>query len=198
MGLLQGNLVENGYRPSLLHRLFILNNSRSWRGQKLIFEAMRYLKQAPAPLARTPAQKSARAWTALVKEFALAHEADAVGITPLRPEWVFDGKDLHGRNLVMLGLHPDYEVFSTVPATEGALETLRTYNRGHRSAMATVGFIRSQGYEAYGFGAPFASGLSVVPAAIAAGLGELGKHGSIINRKYGSAFRLAYVPPVSG
>ncbi|MCC7412627.1 MAG: epoxyqueuosine reductase, partial [Gammaproteobacteria bacterium] len=44
-----------------------------------------------------------------------------------------------------------------------------------------------------GFGAPFASGLSVVPAAIAAGLGELGKHGSIINRKYGSAFRLAYV-----
>jgi epoxyqueuosine reductase QueG len=35
----------------------------------------------------------------------------------------------------------------------------------------------------------------LAPAAIAAGLGELGKHGSIINRQLGSNFRLAVVLP---
>jgi epoxyqueuosine reductase QueG len=33
----------------------------------------------------------------------------------------------------------------------------------------------------------------LVPAAISCGLGELGKHGSIINRQLGSSFRLACV-----
>ena len=33
----------------------------------------------------------------------------------------------------------------------------------------------------------------MIPPALAAGLGELGKHGSIINRAYGSSFRLAAV-----
>ena len=33
----------------------------------------------------------------------------------------------------------------------------------------------------------------MIPAAIAAGLGELGKHGSIINRELGSRFRLSAV-----
>ena len=33
----------------------------------------------------------------------------------------------------------------------------------------------------------------MIPAAIAAGLGELGKHGSIIHRKLGSSFRLGSI-----
>lgn len=33
----------------------------------------------------------------------------------------------------------------------------------------------------------------MIPAAVEAGLGELGKHGSIINRQLGSSFRLAIV-----
>ena len=33
----------------------------------------------------------------------------------------------------------------------------------------------------------------MIPAALACGFGELGKHGSIINRQYGSSFRLAAV-----
>ena len=33
----------------------------------------------------------------------------------------------------------------------------------------------------------------MIPAALSAGFGELGKHGSIINRQYGSSFRLSAV-----
>ena len=40
---------------------------------------------------------------------------------------------------------------------------------------------------------PDAESLLMIPAAISAGFGELGKHGSIINRKFGSNFRLAAV-----
>jgi epoxyqueuosine reductase QueG len=34
---------------------------------------------------------------------------------------------------------------------------------------------------------------NLIPAALACGFGELGKHGSIINRDYGSSFRLSAV-----
>ena len=40
---------------------------------------------------------------------------------------------------------------------------------------------------------PFASALNMIPAALAAGMGELGEHGSIINDQYGSNFRLSAV-----
>ena len=35
--------------------------------------------------------------------------------------------------------------------------------------------------------------VNLIPPALACGFGELGKHGSIINRRYGASFRLASV-----
>ena len=42
-------------------------------------------------------------------------------------------------------------------------------------------------------GHPQAGPVLLIPAALACGFGELGKHGSIINRRFGSSFRLAGV-----
>lgn len=176
-----------------IERLFILNNSFSWRGQKLVIEALNYLKQPFEPVADAQVERSPEDWTRQIKQFILANGADAVGIARLREDWVFEGKSVNNEWIIVLGFHPDYEVFSTVPETEGELETLRTYNRGHRTAVKLANWIRRQGTYAYGYGAPFAGPVNLVPAALAAGLGELGKHGSIISRKFGSAFRLAYV-----
>jgi ferredoxin len=185
------------YRPRYpfkwIEWLFIINNSRIWRGQKLIFEAMGYLKRKPDPIAEERAEKEPDQWCAAVKEFALANGADAAGIARMQAKWVFEGHAVGEPWIIMLGFHPDYEVFRTVPAVEGALETLITYNRGHRTAVALADWIRQHGWTAEGYGAPFASKINLIPPAIASGLGELGKHGSIINRRYGSAFRLAYV-----
>jgi epoxyqueuosine reductase len=54
-----------------------------------------------------------------------------------------------------------------------------------------VNWIRSQGYNAKPYPGPSANALALIPPAIAAGLGELGKHGSLINRHFGSGVRLA-------
>ena len=67
------------------------------------------------------------------------------------------------------------------------------YNRGTRAARAVANFIQSQGYDAHPHGGPMAGPMLLIPPAIEAGLGELGKHGSMINRRFGSSFRLAGV-----
>jgi epoxyqueuosine reductase len=54
-----------------------------------------------------------------------------------------------------------------------------------------VNWIRSQGYNAKPYPGPSANALALIPPAIAAGLGELGKHGSLISRHFGSGVRLA-------
>ena len=67
------------------------------------------------------------------------------------------------------------------------------YARGTRTSFALANWIRSQGYTAKAFPGPRASSLLLIPAAIDAGLGQLGKHGSLINRTWGSNLRLAGV-----
>ena len=73
------------------------------------------------------------------------------------------------------------------------IEVGRQYTRAARSANSLRNFIREQGWPAESFPGPRADALLMIPAAIAAGLGELGKHGSIINRTHGASFRLAAV-----
>jgi epoxyqueuosine reductase QueG len=67
------------------------------------------------------------------------------------------------------------------------------YARGTRSSYALANWIRSQGFNAHPYPGPSAGALVLIPAAIASGLGELGKHDSLISRKFGSGVRLAGV-----
>ena len=53
--------------------------------------------------------------------------------------------------------------------------------------------IRKLGFAAQDYPGPLANAVNMVPAALDCGFGELGKHGSIINRRLGSSFRLAVV-----
>ena len=63
---------------------------------------------------------------------------------------------------------------------------------GVRSSV-TETWMRENGWNAHTHGGPEAGPVLMIPAAIEAGLGGLGKHGSMINREYGSSFRLACV-----
>jgi Pyruvate/2-oxoacid:ferredoxin oxidoreductase delta subunit len=76
---------------------------------------------------------------------------------------------------------------------EAGVEVGRQYNRAARACRALRNFILSQGYFAKAYQGPYASALNMMPAAIEAGFGELGKHGSLINRHYRSMFRLSAV-----
>jgi len=174
-------------------RLFLLLELRSREMIRQVREAVRQRDKPLLPVSAVRVEDQPVNWAARAKQFALDNEADLVGITRLDPAWVFEPFSLPEPWVIVLGVRMDYELLSTAPEAPAGIEVLRQYNRGHRAATKLANWIRSQGWNARGFGVPFATPLVMIPAAIAAGLGELGKHGSLINRELGASFRLAYV-----
>ncbi len=153
-------------------------------------------RHEPTPIAASRVERSPEQWLADITEFATGpdgHRVELVGVTAPRAEWFFDGRQVDHRWMIVLGLAMDHEQLSTAPEHTSAMEVHRQYNRGTSAALALADWIREQGYEAEGHGGPGAGPIQMVPAAIEAGFGELGKHGSIINRQLGSSFRLAAV-----
>lgn len=145
------------------------------------------------PIADIAVEHSAEEWSRGIKAAALAAGADAVGITRLQPQWVFDGHDVTQQWVIILAVAHDWDALRTAPAETAAAEVIRQYGRGIRVAKETAAYIRNLGHDAVPHGGPMAYPMLLVPAAIAAGLGELGKHGSLINRELGSNLRLACV-----
>ena len=146
-----------------------------------------------SPKAATVVQDSPDSWSARVKAFALANEADLVGITALRQEWVFEGYQAALPWMIVLAMAMDHAELATAPEPASVIEVMRQYNRGTRAARALADWILGQGWQAEAHGGPQAGPVLLIPAALECGFGELGKHGSIINRRFGSSFRLAGV-----
>lgn len=171
-------------------------NSRSCPGSTEAFQAA-YNRPELIAIAPERNQAAADQLTAALQEFALSHEADDVGIAPMDPLYVFEGYTITDPWVVVLGLAHDPERLSEVPSDEsngvGVTDIGHQYARGTRSSYALANWIRSQGYRATPYPGPSADALLLIPPAIAAGLGELGKHGSLISRHFGSGFRLAGV-----
>lgn len=153
-------------------------------------------RHEPAPvdphrIDRTPAE-----WLADITEFATSeqgHSVELVAVVAARREWFFEGRESGLPWAILLAVAMDHGELATAPEYTSAMEVHRQYNRGTAAARALADWIRSRGFEAVGHGGPGAGPMQMVPAAIAAGLGELGKHGSIINSELGSSFRLALV-----
>ena len=158
-----------------------INNSRKCQERPLDTVAGKKVKKSPAD------------WSASVKQYALEHGADVVGIVPMNQDWVFEGFEVTEKWIIMLGFKMDYEELNKLPDAAGANEVLRVYAHGQETAWGLANWLRNQGWDAGGYCGPMASPISMLPPALAAGFGELGKHGSIINRELGSNMRLAYV-----
>ena len=155
--------------------------------------------RGPRPVARAPVAevRSPQEWAAAVKAFGLANEAAMVGITPLKPEYVYEGYEITLPNLIMLAVTMDHDKYSQAPSSStnytAALEVADKYNTCARSARHLANMILSAGYDIKVYPGPMATALNMIPAAIAAGLGELGKHGNMINQQFGSSFRLSAI-----
>jgi len=150
----------------------------------------------PEPIARERVERSRSDWVTELTDFATSaegHSVELVGVVAPRLEWFFEGRSSELPWMVVLGVAMDHEQLATAPEYTSAIEVHRQYNRGTAAARALADWIRRQGFDAQGHGGPGAGPIQMVPAAIEAGLGELGKHGSIINRELGSSFRLASV-----
>jgi ferredoxin len=162
-------------------------------------EAFRAAYQHPplVPIAETRRAGSPAELAAAATEFALGHEADCVGMVPLDPLWVFEGYEISDPWVIVLGFAHNYEQLKQVPSDEtngaGVTDIGQQYARGTRASFALANWIRAQGYSASAYPGPMADALLLIPPAIESGLGELGKHGSLISRQFGSGFRLAGV-----
>jgi len=155
--------------------------------------------RGPEAVAQNPhvKRRAASEWAADIKKFALDNECDLVGIARVDPLWVYEGYEIDEPWVIMIGVAMDYEELAEAPSTfdnpRTAVVVAKEYNRAARACRKLRNFILSQGYFAKAYQGPYATSLNMIPAAIAAGLGELGKHGSMINREYGSSFRLSAV-----
>jgi Pyruvate/2-oxoacid:ferredoxin oxidoreductase delta subunit len=171
-------------------------SSRNCPGSVEAFQAAyNYPELVPVAAVRNEARAEQRANE--IKSFALAHEADDAGIAPMNPLYVFEGYTVNEPWIIVLALAHNYERLKEVPSDEtngvGVVDVGDQYARGTRSSYALANWIRAQGYNASPYPGPSAGALVLIPPAIAAGLGELGKHGSLISRKFGSGVRLAGV-----
>jgi epoxyqueuosine reductase len=171
-------------------------SSRNCPGSVPAFQAA-YNYPELVPVAESRNESPAAQLAAEATAFALAHEADAVGIAPMDPLYVFEGYTINEPWVIVLALAHNYERLKEVPSDEtngiGVCDVGDQYARGTRASYGLANWIRSQGYHAKPYPGPSAEALVLIPPAIAAGLGELGKHGSLISRQFGSGVRLAGV-----
>jgi epoxyqueuosine reductase len=149
------------------------------------------------PIADVRREGTPEQLTAAARDFALSHEADDFGATPMDPLYVFEGYSIDEPWVIVLALAHNYERLKQVPSNEtngiGLADVGDQYSRGTRSSFALANWIRSQGYNAKAFPGPSGNALLLIPPAVASGLGELGKHGSMISRHFGAGVRLAGV-----
>lgn len=149
-----------------------------------------------------------------VKKAASFLGASLVGITDYDPLWTYselikakfeEERDQEGRpqyeifvpefpfepkSVVVMAVEMDYRTIALSPSELEGAATGLGYSRMCEVGYSVATFIRALGYRA------FANGNDVslsVPYAIAAGLGELGRHGMLITREFGPRVRLVKV-----
>jgi len=128
---------------------------------------------------------------------ATAHEIGAalVGITELQDHHIYEGYELPYRYAISLAVPMDRETMLTTPSEDAGHEIIEIYSAVGQVANKLAVRIRAFGHEARAVSSIDAASAEVlhIPIAISAGLGQLGKHGSMITKEHGSNVRLATV-----
>lgn len=130
-----------------------------------------------------------------IKAFAKANGAALVGVATLADEHRFEDFDDPYTYAISIAIPMDREEMQNLPTERSYTEIFRIYREVGQVAMEVAEHIRLLGYPALA-GTNIAPGTTVVlhiPIAIQAGLGQLGEHGSMITKDYGSNVRLATI-----
>lgn len=130
---------------------------------------------------------------AAIKTRAKALGAGLVGITRTLDNAVYAGCEIRYKFAICIGLPMDREEMIHVPQERAAVEVMRAYREVSRIALKLSEEIRAKGWRAKAYSNPNSTDILQIPHAINAGLGQLGKHGSMICEEFGSNFRLAAV-----
>lgn len=137
----------------------------------------------------------------LVDKSQLSHEikaqarllgAGAVGITQISENESYQDYEAPYKYAISIAYPMKFDVMKEhVTYLKGGLETIRAYTEITRIVVELAKYIREQGWPARAYCE--SADILQIPLAIKAGIGELGKHGSLINRELGSDIRLATV-----
>jgi reductive dehalogenase len=139
-----------------------------------------------------------------IKGMTIEMGAAEAGITKLNPAWVYShvgrGPDEWGspvtnthKYVIAFTLEMDYPHVAASPRLQITEETAKQYMRGAIISIRLADFIRGLGYPARAHIAGSNYQIMLPPVAYDAGLGELGRHGYLISRKFGSRIRLGAV-----
>ncbi|MBW2311514.1 MAG: reductive dehalogenase [Deltaproteobacteria bacterium] len=145
--------------------------------------------------------------TERIKGYARNRGADLVGITELNPLWVYShrgeifyenwadwGKEIkvEHKYAVVFAMEMSFDMVGTGPHTPTAIESMGNYAKGAYIATQLASFIANLGYSATASHFRHYEAL-MVPLAVDAGLGELGRLGYLITKELGPRVRLGVV-----
>ena len=136
------------------------------------------------------------AFTARVKDAARFYGASLVGVTRVNPLWLYatddddDGRVEGLDTAVVLAVAMDYDMIATSPSASASAATGKGYSMMALVATCLARYLAELGFAAVPSGNDTA--LSI-PLAVDAGLGELGRNGSLITERFGPRVRLCKV-----
>ena len=129
------------------------------------------------------------AMTEQIKAFTLDLGSAMVGVAPLTDDMVTEELPLDYPYIITFGVAMSRDEALEAPSERSALTIQAEYRGTDRIAAAVAQHIRDMGWDAQAAIHNFMQ----IPAAVEAGLGQLGKHGSLISKDLGSMFRLGAV-----
>lgn len=149
----------------------------------------------------SPEQASER-----VKGYTLSLGADLVGIAKIDPHWVYSrkGEIFHenwedwGKEIapdkyaVVFAEEMNLAMVRAAPHTPTVIESMRNYAKGAFISTQLARFIANLGYSATAHHLRYYEAL-MVPLAVDAGLGEMGRLGYLLTKKFGPRIRLGAV-----
>ncbi len=152
------------------------------------------LRRQDGPVAETRQEVADPvAMAAEIKAEAKRLGAGLIGITRITQDALYEGYEVPFEFAICIGLPMDREEMSHAPQPRAAAEVMHSYKEVSRIAIELGEKIRALGWPARAYGNPNSTEILHLPLAINAGLGQLGKHGSLISQEFGSNFRLAAV-----
>ena len=164
----------------------VLNEARKYRHR---IDAIPIDEEAPTKVTHTDAE-----WVQKLKSAAIECRADDVGICAWNTDWQLPDRPApKGKWAVVLAFKHDYDNLKAAPGDQAYLEVMAQYERAAEASINLTNWIRRQGYPAFAKTGPMLEDVLMIPPAVEAGLGELGKHGSMIHKRFGSNFRLSMV-----
>jgi reductive dehalogenase len=146
--------------------------------------------------------------TERIKGYTLHLGADLVGITEINPLWIYShrgeifqqnwedwGKEIllsDHHYAIVFATEMDFSMVGAAPHTPTVIESMFNYGKGAYIATQLAAFVANLGYSATANHLRHYEAV-LVPMAVDAGLGELGRLGYLMTKEFGPRVRLAAV-----